>query len=299
VPQLTNTQYITADDVPLTLRRWSVPDDVRRAIVIGVHGFNDYGNFLMPEMPAFLQSQGIEVLSYDQRGFGDSETRGRWAGHETYQWDLLTFISLVKQANPHVPLFVFGESMGGAISLTTLARWHDLPIEGVILSAPAVWGRTTWPWYQKLALSLMARIAPQLALSGGGFVQPTDNEAAWQAWSNDPLVIRKTRVASLWGVSTLMDEAFAATQGLSYRTLILYGAQDQVIPLAPVQQFIAAYEGDYQFAFYPEGWHMLPRDHNGPTVWRDVVAWMADPDKPLPSGADQGAYGRLQNHQMQ
>ena len=42
-------------------------------------------------------------------------------------------------------------------------------------------------------------------------------------------------------------------------------------------------------AIYPHGYHMLLRDLEAPTAWKDVVAWIdASPDK-LPSGADNRA----------
>ncbi len=41
-------------------------------------------------------------------------------------------------------------------------------------------------------------------------------------------------------------------------------------------------------AFYPNGYHMLLRDLNGPTVIDDLAAWFRDPSAPLPSGADRG-----------
>ncbi|MBC7135915.1 MAG: hypothetical protein H5U25_09810 [Oceanibaculum nanhaiense] len=39
-------------------------------------------------------------------------------------------------------------------------------------------------------------------------------------------------------------------------------------------------------ALYPEGWHMLLRDLNGPVVLRDVMAWLEDWEAPLPSGSE-------------
>lgn len=296
-PRLTSDQFQAADGTVLRVRRWPSLEQPARAVMVGVHGFNDYGNFLMPDMPAFLQAQGIELITYDQRGFGTSKTRGHWAGNDVYRDDLATFIELVKADYPDQDLYVFAESMGGAIALTTLAEKQDLPVAGLILSAPAVWGRATWPWYQKLALSIAARIAPRMTLSGGGIVQPTDNIDVWQNWSLDPLVIKKTRVSSLWGVSAMMDEAFAQGANFTgYETLVLYGAQDEVIPLKPVQKFMETFPEQHRFAFYSEGWHLLPRDHNGPQVWADVMAWIADPKTPLPSGADVEARARLLHH---
>ena len=34
-----------------------------------------------------------------------------------------------------------------------------------------------------------------------------------------------------------------------------------------------------------KGWHLLTRDHQGPVVWADILAFLRDPAAPLPSGA--------------
>ena len=38
-------------------------------------------------------------------------------------------------------------------------------------------------------------------------------------------------------------------------------------------------------ALYEDGWHMLLRDLSGKQVLGDILAWIEDPDSPLPSGA--------------
>ena len=41
---------------------------------------------------------------------------------------------------------------------------------------------------------------------------------------------------------------------------------------------------DDRSAYYANGWHLLMRDHQGPTVWSDVLAFLRAPGAPLPSG---------------
>jgi hypothetical protein len=43
------------------------------------------------------------------------------------------------------------------------------------------------------------------------------------------------------------------------------------------------------YAFYPKGYHLLERDHEGRVVTEDIAHWLKDPRAPLPSGADQRA----------
>ncbi|WP_417788651.1 alpha/beta fold hydrolase [Terasakiella pusilla] len=289
VPDLDgDTFYVAQDGVRLPLRIWE-PKEPAKAVLIGVHGFNDYGNFLTPGMETFLQDNAIKLITYDQRGFGKSATRGFWPGKEALVNDLANIIHLVHSRYEHLPLYVMGESMGGAVVVNTLTQVKPLPIEGAILSAPAVWGPSSWPWYQKATLYAMSYTMPWLTLSGGGIVQPTDHLENWKNWSLDPLVIRNTRVDAMWGVSWLMEDALNAAPDLDVPTLMLYGANDEVIPHKPTAQFVKKLPANVKVAYYPDGWHWLSRDHNGPTIWKDVVSWINTPTQSLTSGADQDA----------
>jgi pimeloyl-ACP methyl ester carboxylesterase len=74
--------------------------------------------------------------------------------------------------------------------------------------------------------------------------------------------------------------------------LFLYGGHDELVPKnAMAAAWHAAATGDAQatFAFYPKGYHLLERDHEGAIVTADIAHWLQDPAAPLPSGAEARA----------
>jgi alpha-beta hydrolase superfamily lysophospholipase len=200
------------------------------------------------------------------------------------------FAHLVRARHPDVPLFLLGESMGGAVILAAGAE-APLPGEGAILSAPAVWGRTTMPWVQRAALWLGARALPWMRVSGRGLdITPSDNIKMLRALGRDPLVIKETRIDAVHGLVSLMDEALAAAERFEARALILYGRKDEIIPKGPTRLMIGrlpATKGHQRVAFYEDGYHMLLRDLRAEVPWGDVAAWIADAGAALPSGADR------------
>lgn len=293
VADIIGEHFQTSDGLQLPLRIWQ-PQEKPKAVILGVHGFNDYGNFLTPDFPEYLQDNGILLITYDQRGFGDNKNIGLWPGTDTLVNDLSHLIHLVHARYENIPLFVMGESMGGAVALTTLARIKPLPVDGVILSSPAVWAPSTWPWYQRAMLYASSYSFPWLTLSGSGAgLQPTDHMDNWKNWSKDPLVIRETRIDALWGVSWLMEEALQTVPMLEIPSLVLYGEKDQVIPSGPTIAMVSKLNKNHRIALYTKGWHWLTRDHNGPVVWKDIVSWVQNQNSPLPSGADIDAHQRL------
>ena len=270
-----------------------LPKTEPHAVIIALHGFNDYSNFF--DMPGeYFSELGIACFAYDQRGFGAAPQRGLWAGAEAYTKDLQVLVRLVKQRYPTLPVYLLGESMGGAIVITAMSQ-ADMPkVAGVILAAPALWARSTMPWYQTSLLWTLAHSLPWLTLTGEGVhVVASDNIDMLRAMGRDPLVIKETRVETVYGLTDLMDAAFNSATSLRGNTLMLYGEKDEIIPKEPtyefLQQFLATDTTEKTVAIYQHGYHMLLRDLQAPTTWKDIAAWInASPDK-LPSGADHRA----------
>ena len=293
-PVLDDGHMITADGSRLPLRSW-LPAGPPQAVVLALHGMNDYSNAF--EGPGkTLAAKGIAVYAYDQRGFGQGPHAGWWSSTRSMADDAITALHLLHARHPQAPLYLLGESMGGAVAIE--AGMQAPPeLSGIILSAPAVWGRSSMGLFQRAALWLSYKIAPGWTLTGRGLkIQPSDNIDMLRALSRDPLIIKGTRVDSIHGLVDLMDAAQADAPRLTLPILALYGAKDQVIPPAPTWAAIAAlpHLGESQrAAFYAEGWHMLLRDLQAQVVIDDIAVWISDRNAPLPSGADRFATEKL------
>ena len=237
-----------------------------------------YGTFIK-EPARYFGARGILIYSYDQRGFGAAPIRGYWPGKDAFALDLSAAARLIKARHQDVPLYLIGVSMGGAVILNALTNDNPPPATGVILVAPAVWGRETQPFYQCWALALAARVMPGMTLSGRGLnIKPSDNIPMLRALSLDPLVIKETRVDTLWGLVNLMDAALAASKTFTSKALILYGDKDEIIGQEPTvlmrSQLPQQGENRHIFKRYPNGYHMLLRGLNADLVWQDILNWI-------------------------
>jgi len=285
---------VTADAHRLPLRAW-LPSGDPQAVIIALHGFNDYSN-AFDDPGKLLARQGIAVYAYDQRGFGASVDRGYWAGEAAMSDDLITAITLIGARHVGKPLYLLGESMGGAVVMVTMARPDAPKVAGIILSAPAVWGRSSMGFLQQGALWMASYTMPWLTLTGRGLgITPSDNLEMLRRLSADPLVIKETRVDAIHGLCDLMDDAAQAAAGLHGPTLALYGDKDEVIPAAPTFKMLGDLPNDptLVIALYANGYHMLLRDLAADRVLQDISAWIKHPGDALPSGADRHARERL------
>ena len=285
-PRIENKNFIAADGALLPVRSW-LPDDGRiKATIVALHGFNDYSNFF--DSPGnYLSGRGIACYAYDQRGFGGAPGRGLWSGIEAYTSDLSSFVPEIRARHPGVPLYILGESMGGAVTIVAMTDRNCPRVDGVILVAPAVWGRETMPWYQRWLLAVTSHTLPWLQLTGKSLhVIPSDNTEMLRALGRDPLVIKETRVDAMYGLSNLMDAALSQAEKLQVPTLVQYGTNDQVIPREPVIQMLGKMSAVTRKVFYEHGYHLLLRDLQGEKPLADIVSWISDHDNLLPHGTD-------------
>lgn len=300
---LADRHLVTGDGLALPLRVWR-PEGQARAVVLGLHGFNDYSGAFREVGPK-LAAAGVALYAYDQRGFGAAPGRGLWHGADRMQADAAAALRLLRAEAPGRPVFLLGLSMGGAVAMTVLADAPGLA-DGAMLVGPAVRGRDSLPFWQRWSLDVAAGALPWYPLTGQGLaIQPTDNIAALRQMARDPHVIKETRVDALYGLVDLMTAAERAAPRQTTPLLLLYGLKDDLVPKGPTLKALNALPPptagaaagtpglSHRVAVYQGGRHMLLRDLDSDRTLADMLAWMQDPAAPLPSGADAKAAARL------
>lgn len=280
-PAFSGDTLTMADGAQLPLHVWPAqvsPGGAPKAVIVALHGFNDYGTFIKAAA-AYWSAHGIAVYAYDQRGFGDAPNRGFWPGGQALVDDLGTAVDLIGARHPGVPVFALGDSMGGAVTLTAMTEPVQPKVQGVILVAPAVWGRSTMPFYQRWSLWLSTHTVPWLTLTGRGLkIMPSDNIEMLRALGRDPKVIKATRIDTIWGLTNFMDRALDAATRFTAPGLIVYGTRDEIIPNGPTEDMLARMPKDGEqhrtVIRYIGAYHMLLRDLEAETYWRDIERWI-------------------------
>ncbi len=283
-PQLIGTETLkTGDNTKLPIKVW-MPEKKPTAIIVALHGFNDYSNaFAIPAKR--LSESGVGVYAFDQRGFGRNPQAGLWAGTPNLTADLADMVEAVKRVHPNTPLYILGESMGGAVAISALAQPDFPKVNGLILVAPAVWGDDTMNSFYRLSLWVLAHMVPDNTATGRDLrILASDNIPMLREMGKDPYVLKSTRIDAVYGMVGLMDTAYTHAENLDVPVLLLYGAKDQVIPPLPIKEVSKKLPQTDKVALYPLGYHMLLRDLNGHLVTNDILHWIRSKHTPLPSG---------------
>uniref|UniRef100_UPI0035671037 serine aminopeptidase domain-containing protein n=1 Tax=Brevundimonas sp. TaxID=1871086 RepID=UPI0035671037 len=222
---------------------------------------------------------------------GGAPGKGVWAGEAQLVQDLRVAVDLARAAHPQAIIVVAGESMGGAVAVAAFGSERPPAADRVVLLAPAVWGWSSQDPLNRLSLRLTAR------LIGDRSVQPpewiardrwaTDNRVELYRTGRDPASVLTTRFDTLYGLVDLMESASVRLERVRAPTLLLYGARDSLVPKRAMRLALerAGDRPDLRTGYYPDGWHLLNRDFQAERVFRDVEAWLRDPQAPLPSGA--------------
>lgn len=289
-PALEARHLLMDDGARLPLARWTPDAGEPWAVIIGLHGMNDSRASFRLAGPWWAE-RGIETWAVDQRGFGEAPGRGVWAGEARMTEDLRTAVALARARHPHAVIAVAGESMGGAVTVAAFASDRPPEADRVILLAPAVWGWTAQGPVNSAGLWIAARAmgerpvdAPEWAVK----VRPaSDNRLELFRNGRDPNSILSTRIDALYGLVDLMETASTRLGDVRAPTLLLYGANDNVIQKDPMRQALerAGDRPGFRTGYYPDGWHILNRDLQAEVMYRDVEAWLRDAAAPLPSGA--------------
>jgi acylglycerol lipase len=288
-PDLTLT---LPDGTSVPTRMWPASRGQAHAVVLALHGFDDSRDAWEIPAPA-LAARGITLYAPDLRGFGGMRDRGGWAGARQMVRDARDEARIIGRRHPGVPLYLMGESMGGAVLICLMAQPDPSPdappVAGTILLAPAVWKLGP---EAEAVLRLLAATAPDWRMTGQELpvhVVAGDNLAAMRRLYYDPLTLRATQMRALSGLAALMHRAADDAAHLRGPALVVYGGHDQLVPPRATADLWRRLPPGVRRDYVPGGYHLLMRGRTRAAVIDDVAQWITNPDQPLPSGGDLAA----------
>jgi alpha-beta hydrolase superfamily lysophospholipase len=254
------------------------------AVLVVVHGLMDHGD-RYASFANGLAAQGVSVYAADLRGHGHSEGERVYVdSFEQYLDDLDTTLRFVRAREPGKRVFLFGHSMGGAIS-TLYVIERQPKIDGLVLSAAALEADVSI--FKSFGTKVVAGLsphAPVFALDPREFSRDPRVVAAGRA---DPLVYHDAAPAGtarelLGAIGTIDDRM----EDVSVPLLLLHGTADTVTPPAGSKDlYRRARSTDKTLKLYEGLFHDLLHEPEKDRVAADIAAWIArrSPASPAPS----------------
>ncbi len=263
-----------------------------RGVVAITHGMGEHSSRYGHLVERFV-ARGWAVACYDLRGHGRSSgRRGDACNFAALLEDLDLVVATARRllmessgslplseegraALPlNTPVFLFGHSFGGLISLRYLQTRQG--VAGGIIAAP--WLRLAFqpaPW--KLAIGRVARMFwPTLTQYTGVNLGRLSRDAAFLDTQPHPELKHQRISARLfYEIERERSLARAAAPGLAAPTLFLHGQADPVTDWRATKAvYEAAGSADKTLRLYPESVHEMHNDLNREEVISEIVGWL-------------------------
>ncbi|CAH1264992.1 MGLL [Branchiostoma lanceolatum] len=264
----------------LFCKYWEPQEQTPRALLMIVHGVAEHCQ-RYEEIATELNQEGVLVFAHDHVGHGQSQ--GYPADIENfdkYVQDVLQHADKMRGAHPGIPLFIFGQSMGGTIStLASLER--PTLFAGVILSAPGIMvapeSDSRW---QRFAAKGLAFFAPRFGVAKINTHLLSRDPVKVKAIEEDPLAWHG-RICARWGVQFMGAMERIQREATTFRTplLALHGDKDKVALLDGTKfLYERATVADKQLKIYPGLYHepLFELDPDAERVRRDIVTWVTE-----------------------
>jgi alpha-beta hydrolase superfamily lysophospholipase len=266
-------QLVASDGAVIPYRLWRARE--ARAAVLLLHGAFDY-SAAFDEIGPRLARRGFSALAIDQRGFGATASRGTWSGASRMMEDACDAARfLLGRAQAGVPLFLLGESMGGAVAIHAAASGHVPQLKGLVLAAPGALASA----FRQRMLALLAAAARGLA---GDAELVFERLSGWELTPaaairliGDPLVMRRIRPDMLCGMADLAFSSIAEAANIRVPALTMVGARDEIIRRSCIRHLFDNLGGEKTWRVVPEAPHLLLHWRRGAEVLREATAWMS------------------------
>ncbi|MGI2335483.1 MAG: lysophospholipase [Dehalogenimonas sp.] len=252
-----------------------LPETTPRAIIILMHGLADHSG-RYDNVVNHLLPQGYAVWTFDQRGHGRSPGQRCYVNSfDDLTGDLAKFVDKVRTANPGLPLFLLGHSLG-ALEAADYATSTPAGIDGVVLSGlPLNIEHGVSHLLVKLA-KFFSVLTPRLGVQKLPSDTISRDPKVVEDYVKDPLVYNG-KIPARMGA-----ELFRTTRAIKSRLsnitlpiLVLHGEHDRMAePSGSRLLFEKAASTDKELEIFPGCYHEIFNEPCRATVLEVVSTWL-------------------------
>ncbi len=239
------------------------------AIMIVVHGFGEHSARYGTHFAEFYTMSNIGIYSFDFPGHGKSKGI---RGHIPNPLALLEIIDLlikeIKDQFPQTPLYLYGHSFGGEVSL-----WYTLVrnplVNGVIITSPLIGPKVAVPPLKFLLARIMNKIMPTFIMGNG--LDPkylSRDSQVVESYINDPLV--HSRISAKAGMLVINRGQWILEHAKENKNkmLVMIGSDENIVNKTAVDKFCELAQR-VEYKIWPGLYHEI---HNEPEK-NEVMAY--------------------------
>ncbi|HEY9714394.1 MAG TPA: alpha/beta fold hydrolase [Chroococcales cyanobacterium] len=205
---------------------WLDPSVPTRAVLICVHGLGLHHR-AYESFARRIEREGILTIAFDVRGFG---TFMEANGQERLDMqgcveDLRAVLKLLKHDYRDYPVFLLGESMGGALALRVVAE-NPEQVDGLICSVPSGSRYRSLSTKLRVGADFLKSKSRPVPVGIDVVKQATKNEDLRDSWMNDPASRLSLSPQELINFQKFMDENTFYARKITSKPVILFQGND-------------------------------------------------------------------------
>jgi alpha-beta hydrolase superfamily lysophospholipase len=269
---MTESNFKGVGGLSIFFRSWRPPGTARGVVAI-VPGFNSHSGYY-EWVAAQLTADGLAVYAIDLRGRGKSDGERFYVqSFEDYVTDVASFVSIIKEKEKSLPVFMLGHSAGGVVACNYTLD-HQQELAGLICESFAY--QVPAPDFALAVLKGLSHIAPHahvLKLHNEDFSRDT---AAVDLMNDDPLIAHEVQPTQTVAAMVRADERLKKEfPKITLPVLILHGTKDKATKPGGSQYFYdTAGSKDKTLKLYEGSFHDPLNDLDKKTVMADILSWL-------------------------
>jgi len=228
------------DDITFYMQGWE-PEGKPKAIICLIHGLGEHtGRYI--HVGKALNDAGYSLFGFDLRGHGQTGgPRGHFPSLDVVLQDIQQFVEFQKQNHPDSPVFLYGHSLGGLLTIA-YALQHGEGLNGVIVTGAALRS----PLQEDKVKMTMAKLlgAPAFTVPSGLEAKAISRDQnVVDAYVNDPLVHDKASMGLGKTGIVAVDLCFSHAKEFKPPLLIMHGTKDRLTYPSGSEDFAKSHAG--------------------------------------------------------
>jgi len=267
-----DTRVETVDGLRLFVRFWR-PEGTARSVITLVPGFNAHSGYYAWAAEQ-LADRGVAVYAVDLRGRGHSEGERFYVEKfADYVSDVGAVVSLAKEREPSLPIFLLGHSAGGVVACIYTLE-HPGELTGLICESFA--HEIPAPDFALAVFKGISHLAPHAHILHLKHELFSRDPKVVEFMNNDPLFAHETQPTKTLAEMVRADERLKKEFPLiTLPVLILHGTADKATKPSGSQRFFdMAGSKDKTLKLYEGYSHDLLNDVGKEQVMADIENWI-------------------------
>ena len=253
---------------------WLPEGSVKGSAVI-IHGLHEHcGRY--QHLAEYLTGQGYAVYGLDFPGHGKSAgPRSYVDSYHDFINPLETYLDMIQDWQPGLPIYLMGHSMGGLLSAAYLTN-RPPQVSGAILSGSLVKVPDYVSDFTLQVGKFLSAILPKLRLIAIEKEAISRDPAVVQAYIDDPLVFTGKTTAR---ISNELNYAIALVEkkgaNINVPLLILHGGADRLCePSWSQYLYDLVSSSDKKLTIYDGLYHEIYNEPEAKKVFADLIDWL-------------------------